>query len=66
MQLGKWIGDDGAIFGYSDMVFYLPAKRVSVVVITNAAGLSSVPAQAVWGQIVNKLCPGAITSWPTK
>jgi D-alanyl-D-alanine carboxypeptidase len=65
-QLGKWIGHDGSIFGYSDLVFYLPAKHVSVVVMANAAAGGYVPAQAVWGEIVNKLYPGTITYWPSK
>jgi D-alanyl-D-alanine carboxypeptidase len=63
-QLGEWIGHDGSIFGYSDMVFYLPARHVSVVVMANAGDGNNVPAQAVWGAIVNRLYPGSITYWP--
>lgn len=62
-QLGNWIGHDGSIFGFSDMVFYLPAKKVSVVVMANAGDGENVPAQAVWGQIVNRLYPGTLTQW---
>jgi D-alanyl-D-alanine carboxypeptidase len=63
-RLGDWIGHDGSIFGYSDLVFYLPAKRASVVVMANAADGNTVPAQAVWGTIVKSLYPGTLPQWP--
>jgi D-alanyl-D-alanine carboxypeptidase len=63
-QLGKWIGHDGSILGYSNMVFYLPAKRVSLVVMENGGDGVEVDAQAVWGKIANQLYPGTVTNWP--
>jgi D-alanyl-D-alanine carboxypeptidase len=63
-QLGKWIGHDGSIFGYSDMVFYLPSKHVSFVAMVNAAAGQQATAQTIWGYIVRKLYPGTLTTLP--
>jgi D-alanyl-D-alanine carboxypeptidase len=63
-QLGRWIGHDGSIFGYSDMVFYLPSKHVSFVAMVNAAAGQQATAQSVWGYIVRKLYPGTLTTLP--
>ena len=30
-QLGDWVGHDGSMLGYSDMVFYLPSEQAAVV-----------------------------------
>ncbi|MFC5064106.1 serine hydrolase domain-containing protein [Actinomycetospora atypica] len=62
-QLGDWVGHDGSIVGYSDMVFYLPAQRATVVVMVNAADGAAVPSQALWGEIVKVLYPGSLPSW---
>ena len=48
-QLGDWIGHDGSIFGYSDMVFYLPSEQAALVVMSNAADEIAVPSQALVG-----------------
>lgn len=63
-QLGDWVGHDGSIFGYSDMVFYLPAQKATVVVMVNAADGNEAPAQALWGDIVKLLYPDSLTQWP--
>ena len=63
-QLGDWVGHDGSIFGYSDMVFYLPARKATVVVMVNAADGDEVPAQALWGDLVKLLYPDSLTQWP--
>jgi D-alanyl-D-alanine carboxypeptidase len=63
-QLGDWVGHDGSIFGYSDMVFYLPAQKATVVVMVNAADGNTVPAQALWGEIVKLLYPATLPQWP--
>ena len=62
-QLGKWIGHDGSILGYSDMVFYLPSQHASLVVMENGGDGVQVCAQAVWGEIVKQLYPGTLTQW---
>ncbi len=54
-RLGDWIGHDGSVFGYSDLVFYLPARRASVVGMANAADGETVPAQKVRARS-SKLC----------
>ena len=59
-QLGKWIGHDGSILGFSDMVFYLPASRASLVVMVNEADGERVPSQLLWGQIAHALYPGTV------
>jgi D-alanyl-D-alanine carboxypeptidase len=62
-QLGDWLGHDGSIFGYSNMVFYLPSEQATVVVMGNAADEIAVPSQALWGEIVKLLYPNSLPSW---
>ena len=62
-QLGDWVGHDGSIFGYSNMVFYLPREQAAVVVASNAADEITVPSQALWGEIVKALYPDTLPSW---
>ena len=62
-QLGDWVGHDGSIFGYSNMVFYLPREQAVVVVASNAADEIAVPSQAPWGEIVKALYPDSLPSW---
>lgn len=63
-QLGDWVGHDGSIFGYSDMVFHLPSRQATVVVASNVADAQAVPSQALWGEIVKILYPDSLPSWP--
>jgi D-alanyl-D-alanine carboxypeptidase len=63
-QLGDWVGHDGSIFGYSDMVFHLPGEQATVVVASNVADAEAVPSQALWGEIVKILYPDSLPSWP--
>lgn len=63
-QVGDWVGHDGSIFGYSDMVFHLPARQATVVVMVNAGNGAAVPAQELWAQIVDALYPGTLARWP--
>jgi D-alanyl-D-alanine carboxypeptidase len=62
-QVGDWVGHDGSIIGYSDMVFYLPSAQATVVVMVNAADGTAVPSQALWGEIVKKLYPTSLPTW---
>jgi D-alanyl-D-alanine carboxypeptidase len=62
-QLGDWVGHDGSIFGYSNMVFYLPSEQAAVVVASNAADEIAVPSQAMWGEVVKTLYPESLPSW---
>ncbi|MGQ0575769.1 MAG: serine hydrolase domain-containing protein [Pseudonocardia sp.] len=64
-QLGDWVGHDGSIFGYSNMVFYLPSKQATVVVMSNAADEIAVPSQALWGEVVKILYPDSLPTWPS-
>jgi D-alanyl-D-alanine carboxypeptidase len=64
LQLGDWVGHDGSIFGYSDMVFYLPQQRATVVVMANAGDGNAVTAQALWGEVVKQLYPDSLPTWP--
>jgi D-alanyl-D-alanine carboxypeptidase len=63
-QLGDWVGHDGSMLGYSNMVFYLPSEQAAVVVMSNAADEIAVPSQALWGDVVTLLYPGSLPSWP--
>ena len=62
-QLGDWIGHDGSMLGYSNMVFYLPSEQAAVVVMNNAADEIAVPSQALWGDVVKLLYPDSLTTW---
>jgi D-alanyl-D-alanine carboxypeptidase len=62
-QLGDWVGHDGSIFGYSNMVWHLPGKNATVVVAGNVADEIAVPSQALWGEIVKILYPDTLPSW---
>ena len=64
IQLGDWIGHDGSMFGYSNMVFYLPSEQAAVVVMSNAADQIAVPSQALWGDVVKVLYPDTLSTWP--
>ena len=44
-QLGDWVGHDGSIFGYSNMVWYLPREGATVVVAGNVADAMSAPSR---------------------
>lgn len=63
IQLGDWVGHNGSIFGYSNMVFHLPEEQASVVVMVNAADAESVPATALWDEIVTLLYPDSLPTW---
>jgi D-alanyl-D-alanine carboxypeptidase len=63
LQLGNWVGHNGSIFGYSDMVFHLPEEEASVVVMVDAADGEAVPASDLWGGIVTLLYPGSLPTW---
>jgi len=63
LQLGNWVGHNGSIFGYSDMVFHLPEQEASVVVMVNAADAEATTATDLWGEIVALLYPGSLPTW---
>ena len=64
IQLGDWLGHDGSVFGYSNMVFYLPSEEAAVVVMGNAADQIVVPSQTLWGEVVKLLYPDSLPTWP--
>ncbi|MBN9112331.1 MAG: hypothetical protein J0I34_26540 [Pseudonocardia sp.] len=63
LQLGDWVGHNGSIFGYSDMVDYLPSARASVVVMVNAANAEATPSMELWCDIVRLLHPDSLPAW---
>ena len=64
IELGDWLGHDGSLFGYSNMVFYLPSEEAVVVVMANSADQIVVPAQKLWGEVVKLLYPDSLPTWP--
>jgi D-alanyl-D-alanine carboxypeptidase len=62
-RLGNWVGHNGSVFGYSDMVFHLPEEEASVVVMVNAADGEAVPAADLWDGIVTLLYPDSLPTW---
>ncbi len=63
LQLGDWVGHNGSIFGYSDVVTHLPEQGASVVVMVNAADGEAVPATDLWSGIVTLLYPDSLPTW---
>ena len=66
-KVGDWIGHDGTMLGYSNMVFHRPATGTTVVVMVNAVSPSSSPAADLWLEVVNALPrqPPAVTVGPS-
>jgi D-alanyl-D-alanine carboxypeptidase len=62
-EVGKWLGHDGSIYGYSDFVSYLPSAKASVVVMVNAAEGDEVPAVKLWGEVVALLHPNSLPTF---
>ncbi|MGY1786931.1 serine hydrolase domain-containing protein [Geodermatophilus sp. SYSU D00698] len=63
LRLGDWVGHNGSVFGYSDVVSHLPEQGASVVVMVNAADGEAVPATDLWGGIVRLLYPDSLPTW---
>jgi D-alanyl-D-alanine carboxypeptidase len=59
-KVGDWIGHDGTMLGYSNMVCHRPATGTTVVVMVNAVTRSSAPAADLWLEIVQLLYPGSL------
>lgn len=51
------------MLGYSTMAFHLPTTGATVVVMVNAAGADSAPAQDLWREIVQLLHPDSLPQW---
>ena len=63
LQLGNWVGHNGSVFGYSDVVSHLPEEGASVVVMVNAADGEAVPATDLWFSVVRSLYPDSLPTW---
>ncbi len=63
LQIGSWIGHDGSIDGYSDVVAYLPSAKTSLVVMVNAADGAEVPSTDLFGQIAKLLYPDSLPTY---
>jgi D-alanyl-D-alanine carboxypeptidase len=59
-KVGDWIGHEGTMLGYSNMVFHLPATGATVVVMVNAVSPNSAPAADLWLEIVQLLYPDSL------
>jgi D-alanyl-D-alanine carboxypeptidase len=59
-KVGDWIGHDGTMLGYSNMVFHRPATGTTVVVMVNAVSMSSAPAADLWLKVVQLLYPDSL------
>jgi D-alanyl-D-alanine carboxypeptidase len=59
MRIGRWLGHDGGIAGWSAVAFRLPEQDTNVVVVINTS--DPVPsAGAVFGAIAEHLAPGSL------
>jgi D-alanyl-D-alanine carboxypeptidase len=63
LRMGDWVGHNGSVFGYSDVVTHLPSEGATVVVMVNAADGEAVPAMDLWGQVVELLYPDSLPTW---
>ena len=59
-KVGDWVGHDGTMLGYSNMVFHRPATGTTVVVMVNAVSMSSAPAADLWLKVVQLLYPDSL------
>jgi D-alanyl-D-alanine carboxypeptidase len=59
-KVGDWVGHDGTMLGYSNMVFHRPATGTTVVVMVNAVSMSSAPAADLWLKVVQLLYPDSV------
>jgi D-alanyl-D-alanine carboxypeptidase len=59
-KVGDWVGHDGTMPGYSNMVFHRPATATTVVGMVNAVSMSSAPAADLWLQVVQLLYPDGL------
>jgi D-alanyl-D-alanine carboxypeptidase len=55
--IGDWLGHDGAIFGYSNAVFFDPKEKATVVVMVNKASTTLVAALPVFFAVATPLYP---------
>jgi D-alanyl-D-alanine carboxypeptidase len=59
-RYGEWLGHDGAITGYSDVVVNRPASGTSIVVMLNGADGRGVPAIPPFVAIARALYPASV------
>jgi D-alanyl-D-alanine carboxypeptidase len=60
IKIGRWIGHNGAIFGFSTITMYLPGTGAQFVAIANLSSNSSNTATDIFGLIAQRLYPGSI------
>jgi D-alanyl-D-alanine carboxypeptidase len=62
LGFGDWLGHNGAIFGFSTAVFYLPTNGATIVVAGNNSSNSSTPATSIFATIARHLYPASLRS----
>ena len=61
-EIGEWIGHNGAVFGYGNIVTYLPSQDATIVVMGNSASTTEAPAVPLWGALVQHFFPESLTT----
>jgi D-alanyl-D-alanine carboxypeptidase len=61
MRYGEFLGHDGTMPGYESLVYHLPSRNATIVVLTNGmrGAILSSPTEEIFKEIVNLLMPEA-------
>jgi D-alanyl-D-alanine carboxypeptidase len=62
LRIGQWLGHDGAIFGYSGLMFRLPKEKATIVVMCNVGTTTGVTATPIWLGLASHFFPGSFTT----
>jgi D-alanyl-D-alanine carboxypeptidase len=60
MRVGRWLGHNGAVFGFSTVAMYEPRSGTTVVAAANLSSNFSTPTLEVFLQIAERLYPGSL------
>jgi hypothetical protein len=61
LHIGDWIGQDGAIYGFNTVMFYLPSKQATIVISGNKSTNFSSETLDMFLPIAENLYPGSIS-----
>ena len=59
MKYGEFLGHDGTMPGYESLVYYLPSRNATFVVLANTMGVRPPPQEEIFKAVVELLIPDA-------
>jgi D-alanyl-D-alanine carboxypeptidase len=60
MRVGRWLGHNGAVFGFSTVAMYDPRSGTTVAAAANLSSNFSTPTLEAFLQIADRLYPGSL------